>query len=207
MTGGAFSFPHRGQALIEAAFALPLLILFILGILQLTLIEHARIMTQYAAFQAARAAIVFNADPRKMRDAAVWSLLPTRGRTDSWRSLSETFQEAQSEDLKSEVKDPASRLQLGFKTALPLNKDFDSIGMEVGESEISVDLRNWYEMRIPFANMVIFYSWLAAQGSREAGSNPFSAKASQSNRYFLPLTGNFTLKMQSKLRDSADQRQ
>jgi len=49
----------------------------ILGVLQLAMIQHARIMTEYAAFNAARAGIVWNADPWIMENAAIISLLPT----------------------------------------------------------------------------------------------------------------------------------
>jgi hypothetical protein len=49
----------------------------ILGIIQLVMLQHARIMTEYAAFNAARAGIVWNADRIIMEDAAIISLLPT----------------------------------------------------------------------------------------------------------------------------------
>jgi len=70
---------HResGQAVVEAAIVLPLFIAILLGILQLTLIHQARLLTEYAAFQAARAGVVWQGDPRKMKDAAIFVLAPT----------------------------------------------------------------------------------------------------------------------------------
>lgn len=70
---------HResGQAVVEAAIVLPLFIAAILGILQLALLQQARLLTEYAAFQAARAGVVWQGDPRKMKDAAIFSLAPT----------------------------------------------------------------------------------------------------------------------------------
>jgi len=41
------------------------------------MIQHARIMTEYAAYNAARAGIVWNGDPWVMENAAIISLMPT----------------------------------------------------------------------------------------------------------------------------------
>ena len=68
---------ERGQALVEAAIVMPLMTFLILGVIQLVMIEHARIMTEYAAFTAVRAGIVWNADPGVMQSAAIISLMPT----------------------------------------------------------------------------------------------------------------------------------
>jgi len=77
----------RGQAILEAVLVLPLFIIIVLAILQLTQIEQARLMTEYAAFSAARAGIVWNGSNERMRDAALLALLPTVGRTDSAQEL------------------------------------------------------------------------------------------------------------------------
>lgn len=66
-----------GQALVESAIIMPLMVFIILGVIQLAMIQHARIMTEYAAFNAARAGIVWNADPWVMENAAIISLMPT----------------------------------------------------------------------------------------------------------------------------------
>lgn len=67
---------EEGQALVESALVIPLMTFMILGIVQLAMVQHARIMTEYAAFNAARAGIVWNADPFIMENAAIISLLP-----------------------------------------------------------------------------------------------------------------------------------
>jgi hypothetical protein len=41
------------------------------------MVQHAKIMTEYAAFTAARAGIVWNADPGIMQSAAIIALMPT----------------------------------------------------------------------------------------------------------------------------------
>lgn len=68
---------RKGQAAVESAIVIPLMTFLILGVLQLAMIQHARIMTEYAAFNAARAGIVWNADRWIMENAAIISLLPT----------------------------------------------------------------------------------------------------------------------------------
>ena len=77
-TGGA-----EGQAAVETAIVLPLMTFLVLGMLQLTMVQHARLMTEYAAFNAARAGIVWNGNQCMMRRAAVVSLLPTLQATDT----------------------------------------------------------------------------------------------------------------------------
>jgi len=68
---------RRGQAMVETAIVVPIMMFLILGVLQLAMIQHAKIMTEYAAFCAARAGIVWNADRWMMENAAIIALLPT----------------------------------------------------------------------------------------------------------------------------------
>lgn len=63
--------------MVESAIVIPLMTFVILGIVQLVMVQHARIMTEYAAFNSARAGIVWNADRMIMENAAIVSLLPT----------------------------------------------------------------------------------------------------------------------------------
>ena len=81
----------RGQAIVEAVLVLPLFIVLALAIAQLTQLEQARLMTEYAAFSAARAGIVWNGSNERMRDAALVALLPTFGRTDSPTELEQAW--------------------------------------------------------------------------------------------------------------------
>ncbi len=88
----------RGQAILETILVMPLMILIALAILQLTEIELARIMTEYAAFNAARAGIVWNGNNERMRDAAFVALLPTFGRTDSAAAIAATWSRQRARD-------------------------------------------------------------------------------------------------------------
>jgi hypothetical protein len=65
--------------MVESAIVIPLMTFVILGIIQLVMVQHAKIMTEYAAFNAARAGVVWNADGIIMENAAIISLLPTYG--------------------------------------------------------------------------------------------------------------------------------
>ena len=66
-----------GQAAVETAIILPLLTFLVLGIVQLTMIQQASLMTEYAAYQACRAGVVWNGDWHQMEDAAIVALAPT----------------------------------------------------------------------------------------------------------------------------------
>src|SRR5205814_2170713 len=86
-----------GQAMVEAAFVLPLTVALILCTIQITQLQEARVLVEYAAFNAARAGIVQNGNRGSdgtagpMHDAAALSLLPAYGRTDGLRALAQTW--------------------------------------------------------------------------------------------------------------------
>lgn len=66
---------ESGQAAVEAAIVLPLTIFLILGTLQLSLLQQARIAAQYASYQAARVGSVHHGACEPMTHAAILSLL------------------------------------------------------------------------------------------------------------------------------------
>jgi len=67
----------RGQAAVETAIVMPLMTFMVLGIIQLTMMQQASLMTEYAAYQACRAGVVWNGNNDKMVDAAIVALAPT----------------------------------------------------------------------------------------------------------------------------------
>ena len=81
----------RGQILVETAIALPITIFLVLGGLQLMLIQHGRVMTEYAAYCAARAGIVNDGNWNVMRNAALIAALPIYGRTDTLDTFEQTW--------------------------------------------------------------------------------------------------------------------
>lgn len=54
--------PRGGTVLMEAVLCLPLLLLLVTGVIQFARIWEARLMVQYAAYNAARAALVYNTE-------------------------------------------------------------------------------------------------------------------------------------------------
>jgi hypothetical protein len=74
---------QKGAVLLETVIVLPIMIFLILGALQIMLMQHGRIMTEYAAYNAARAGIVHNGNWNVMRNAAMLASLPVYQRTDN----------------------------------------------------------------------------------------------------------------------------
>jgi len=70
---------ESGQAAVEAALIVPMMVFMVLGIIQLSMMHHARLMTEYAAYRAARAGIVNHGHCTMMRNSAFVALLPTLG--------------------------------------------------------------------------------------------------------------------------------
>lgn len=207
---------RRGQAAIEAALVMPLMVFFCLGIVQLTLVQQARLMTEYAAYQAVRAGVVWNGNNERMHDAAIVALLPTMGRTDDILQLGKTWGLASLYDtalgklqwnngvvpasfnganllglVRVDTVNPAYFTPIETLWRLPdgvnwKELDFDgpdafpetpftkfaeffNLDVRTKDQEIyrkstvlSIRLRYWYEMKVPFANQVIFLSWFAA---------------------------------------------
>jgi Flp pilus assembly protein TadG len=70
---------QSGQAAVEAALVVPLMVFMVLGIIQLGMMHQARLMAEYAAYRAARAGIVNHSHCELMRNAAFVAVLPTLG--------------------------------------------------------------------------------------------------------------------------------
>lgn len=85
---------EQGQALVETAIVMPLVVFLILGLIQLTMLQHAKIMTEFAAYSAARTGIVWNADRFRMENAALIALLPTNENLERERAINDPMQAA-----------------------------------------------------------------------------------------------------------------
>ena len=161
---------------------MPAMVFLILTIIQLTMVQHARIMTEYAAFCAARAGIVFNADPVAMRQAALVALMPTIGRTDTVTTLTNTAVNG----VKIENSErAASNLPIVSVTVLapqPLafsgisshlngdQIDFDDIRTAAAQANIlQVRVNYYYKMKVPFANQILQGIFMAQTAGQLAG--------------------------------------
>ncbi|HTP24167.1 MAG TPA: TadE family protein, partial [Anaeromyxobacteraceae bacterium] len=173
-----------GQAMVESALVFPTLIFAVLGILQLTMMQQARLMTEYAAFNAARAGAVWNMDVERMHKAAVLTLLPTMPttpasnpsalplRVDSLPALGarfEAFYQANrlsgdafgKKAIEVEILNPT---QADFKDD---EIDFDEVGpgslAARRPTQLTIRLTYFYELRVPIVNAILFESWLAVR--------------------------------------------
>lgn len=173
---------EQGQVLVEAAFILPAMIFLLLLTLQLTQLQQARIMVEYAAFTAARTGIVMNGNNGQsngfdgpMHDAAVIAVLPTFGRTDSFPHLTATWARFKADEA---VLKPWGLSPLRVFVHNPIAADFKTFGQHLNGEEIDFDdvrpaaaeaallslqVRYLYEMKVPFANKLIQTIWLASK--------------------------------------------
>lgn len=70
----------RGQVVVETAIVMPVFVFLILGLLQLGLMHHARVMAKYASYKAVRAGSVNRGEVEVMEKAALAVMLPVVGR-------------------------------------------------------------------------------------------------------------------------------
>ncbi|MBN9682282.1 MULTISPECIES: TadE family protein [unclassified Corallococcus] len=173
---------ESGQAAVESALVVPLMVFLILGTLQLTTLHHARLMTEYAAYRAARTGIVNHGDCETMKSAAYMALVPTlgpprlggRGRTDTLLNAMEVHDAyTLGRYAQENQRFPGSslervRVEVVNPSAGPYSGLFSSYGSHLGGREIdfddyrdativaanllSVRVTYFYELRIPFAN-------------------------------------------------------
>lgn len=187
---------ERGQVIVEQAIILPMMVFLILGIVQLSMVQHARIATEYAAYNAARSGIVYNGDVDKMERAAFFSVLPTLGRSDNWGDLFETvFKKALLAQFGADLADMLGFDILGDMKMVQvaivphpdpsvgdridvieqqghLNQqqiDFDDFRtLPSTANQLTVQVKYFYKMRIPFANFMLHYMWMATRADAMA---------------------------------------
>src|SRR5438445_291466 len=87
-----------GQAVVEAAIVLPAMVFLLLLALQLTQLQQARILAEYAASAAARAGIVMDGDPARMKQAATLAVLSGSDPFDGVSAIARTLLRLQAED-------------------------------------------------------------------------------------------------------------
>ncbi|KFE68155.1 TadE/TadG family type IV pilus assembly protein [Hyalangium minutum] len=147
---------ESGQAAVESALTLPLVIFLFLGTLQLFMMLQARIMTQYAAFRATRAGSVNNGNCERMMHAAIAALLPTMERTNTPDALAAAFSAHRNNKLAPLPGFNGDMIWLIREQ--PTNVNADDLNFDQGLAppmRLEVRLVYWYPMRIPFANWVM----------------------------------------------------
>ncbi|MBZ4418696.1 TadE/TadG family type IV pilus assembly protein [Myxococcus sp. RHSTA-1-4] len=176
--GGPRRQGQSGQAAVEAALTLPLVVFLVLGTLQLFLMLQARILAQVAVYRAVRAGSLNHGQCLPMMHSALVTMLPTVARTDSAEALADAFSprrhnhfHVRSSSTGAEFNEPlveivrespdaewAANLEGGEDLLFdqPTN---DAAALRARTLEIRMVA--WYYMRIPFANWVMSRMFLA----------------------------------------------
>lgn len=172
-----------GNALVESAIVLPLWLLLFLCTLQLALLGRARLLTEYAAYRAARAGILWNGDPERMQRAAIQTLrstaCPTRvveartlcslyatdGGATALTALSAdaylAFPGVHVHILSPHWPSHGALFDLGGEEL-----DFDRFGPEPERRDatlLTIQIQYWFELKIPFADGIVWNAWLATR--------------------------------------------
>jgi hypothetical protein len=184
---------ERGQAAVETAIVLPLLVFMLLGVLQMSLAYQARLLNEYAAYKVARSASVYRLDCDHMIDAGLMALVPSV-------SLNQPFPDTKA-GMRERFVATARALVGGNKPPnrgvnIPLvrvhywvsgytGRPFDQ-QLEVDEEPMKVHIRlaYFFEYRIPFANWIISRVWLASQTGQAwaTGADPITPVRSTAGR-------------------------
>jgi hypothetical protein len=168
----------RGQAAVEAALTLPLVIFIILGTMQLFMMFNARILTQLAAFKATRTGSVSHGSCQRMLHASILQLLPamdsymTPSAGTPGQKLANAFRIRMFNRYSGTRKDLIDKggssvnasgtivwiiRDFGPRRAFagPMDADFDQNQTMGDIMRLETRLIFWFPMRIPFANWVI----------------------------------------------------
>lgn len=179
---------------------MPMMTFLTLGIIQLTMLQQAHIMVQYAAFQACRAGVVWNGDSNKMLRAARVALAPTIAHSDLYLiaapnpirpgaqgllDLGDHVAALEAADavlstfhlptvVRIEVLNPTTQVFNSYSNLGPSTDEleFDDVGYftQKGSAtydgfagnegyrkalQLTIRMRYFYEMRVPFADWII----------------------------------------------------
>lgn len=178
----------RGQAAVETAITMPLVLFLILGTMQLFSMMHGRVMTQYAAYRATRAGSVNHGNCEAMTHAAILALLPSIGTFirpgggGAAAQMADMFDRHKSNRYNDVVQTggaPVTYTGAIVWIVRDLSDDRGMKGVSANEEErfdqgmvdnelqltrLETRLIFWYPMRIPFANWVMSKMLLAHMG-------------------------------------------
>ncbi len=186
---------------VEAAIVLPLCLFVLLALLQLVLLQEARLLLEYAAYRAARTGALWNGEVDRMAGSARFVLGPTVCPS---RFPGIPCPPADLPALRAAAGAEALRLLsagggfpgLSVEVVGAVGEgDFDAVG---GGGLLTVELRYWLELKIPFADAGLWRAWRAVGARRlPPGVRVAVEAAAAGGRYFVPLVSRHTMRMQS----------
>ena len=164
----------RGQAAVEIAITMPMMIFTVLGLLQMTVAYQARITTELAVFNAVRAGTLYRSQCAAMRQAAFTALIPSVGLNGrKGRTLRASYALAMDKLLTRNMAPDNARAAAGNVPLVVIDywltdaraRFDDQLDITSGERvmKLNVRLAYFYEYRVPFANWIITRFWLATQ--------------------------------------------
>ncbi len=183
-----------GQALVEFALVFPLLLLFVLAIIQIGLAYNAQIILNYAAFSAVRSFIVYQ-DPVRAETAARLICVPISARPTKMidASLSDLGIDLPDFDLLGDVIGDIGGIaeRYIYSTYATQVQAFDSRGalvaedrvLEPGKDDVTVEVTHKFRLAIPIVNRLIGKSMVGEK----------VGKFFDFGLYYLPLTARMTL--------------
>lgn len=187
----------------------------LLGVIQLALVLNASTMVHYAAYNAARAAIVHGADKNKMLEAARLSLLanfPSQGRADNLKGYYQNYLSAKDTDNNPNLTvsgEPITRVEILNKNNLGCDQvvTFDD-PVDTKNAILTVRVVHLYELGIPLVNRMLYFLYqkvIANVGDNGETINQLAAITAELEKtgeykdieYRIPLVGFYTMRMQS----------
>ena len=171
---------QSGQAAVETALTLPLVVFMVLGSVQLFMVNQARILAQYSLSRAAHVGSLNNANCLAMRQAAVVILMPAiNARFAREGGIGATFareawNHARNNRFTPGSDDGRTESIVWLDRVRPLKSDIDPVKEEdewnaPDGPDRALELRMvfWAPLKIPFANWVFHRMALAHWGLRE----------------------------------------
>lgn len=208
---------ESGQAIAEFVLVAITFLFTILGLIQLALVLNAYTMVRYAAYNAARAAIVHHGDEEKMLDAARLSLVataPSHGRADHPLGFTENFLSQQLTDqipLFTEFFEPITSVEIldNMERESGETITFDD-PRDAGKAIVTVKVKHYYELVIPLVNRIFYFVYRLNRigpGYQGQSVNQLSAVTDRERRsgslrdkeFRIPLIAHYTMRMQSDL--------
>lgn len=163
---------QEGQAAVESAIVLPLMVFCLLGVMQLGMAHQARLLNEYAVYKVARAASVYRLDCGHMVKAGLMALIPSMSRTgrgSPQKRFSATARQVLNENAPpgwgGRVGGAIPQVLVNYWVSNARYPFDEQLEVDSGEQPMKVHVRlsYFYEYRIPFAGWVISRVWLASQ--------------------------------------------